>query len=66
MVKVMALFQLHFLQNACVWVRMAPGQGHLYRHILSLFFSFVTIVENALENLFLSRQKKKKKKILHK
>ena len=27
--RVMAPFQLHFLQNACVRVRMAPGQGHL-------------------------------------
>ena len=27
--RVMALFQIHFLQNACVPVRMAPGQGHL-------------------------------------
>ena len=26
---VMALFQLHFLQNACFLVRMAPGRGHL-------------------------------------
>ena len=27
--RVMALFQLHFLSNACVWVKMAPGRGHL-------------------------------------
>ena len=27
--RVMALFQLHFLQNACVQVRVAPGEGHL-------------------------------------
>ena len=27
--RVMALFQLHFFQNAFVWVRMAPWRGHL-------------------------------------
>ena len=28
--RVMALFQLFFfLQKACVWMRIAPGQGHL-------------------------------------
>ena len=26
---VMALFQLHFLQNACLWVRMVPGWGRM-------------------------------------
>ena len=30
MMGVMALFQLHFLQNACLRVRMTNEWGHLY------------------------------------
>ena len=43
---VMALFQIHFLQNACFWVRMTPGQGHLC-HIVT-FLVLLSIQKHTL------------------
>ena len=37
--RIMALFQIHFLQNACEWVRITVGGGHLC-HIDTFLFLF--------------------------
>ena len=40
----MALFQLHFLQNACFRVRLAPGRGHLCHNDTFLVFNIQVFI----------------------
>ena len=43
--RVMAIFQLHFLLNACMWVRMALGGASMsYWHISSFHFVLQTLM----------------------
>ena len=56
-----SIFKLHFffffffLQNACVWARMVPEQGHLcHINTLLFFFSFFTFIHFPLSYLSLS------------
>ena len=51
--RVMALFQLHFLQNACVQVRMDPGQGHLcYIYTFLVYIIIMNLSQNVCHDHF--------------
>ena len=49
----MALFQLHFLQNACFYVRMTPKGGHLCR-----LDTFLVFHKNYLEKVIITIEKR--------
>ena len=52
-------FKLHFFQNACVWVRMAPGRGHLC-HIDTFL-----VHSRFIKNIIISNGKNNFKKKYH-